>query len=227
MTEQTNVQATSEVWVRKTHHSEKRTVEQYYPLINKLANKFMVRVMATGAPYDLDDIEQELALTFVRCDQSYDDEKGASFINFFIQASWKNLQRLVTRDEQAVLHGSVLHPDQRADDEEGESLWAVIASDELTPEELVTYADSTDKLVKALSADARQLLECVINPPEVVLNQFDKYQRGAQLRRNAGYATRARKELTLSFVASLMEIHPSVARRSRHEIERKAQLFLG
>lgn len=205
-----------------------RSIEQFWPMINRYTYKFHQRAVGLGSPLDYDDVRQELCLTFTKCKASYDETKGASFMNFVISAWFNEMNRIFRKDQRNREEGLTLHAVQGGDDEESYNLFDVVDSGWATPEQNLEALSSIEFTLNGLSDQARVLVETLLNPPESVCEQYDLRECGVDQRRADESGTlRHVKQLNLNFLFKLFDIPADVARRLQREIEQKTTVAFG
>ncbi len=215
----------SDVYQRKARNQRaERTIEGFTPLINKYAYKFHTRAAGLGCALDLDDIKQELSITFLKCVQSYDEAKGASFMNFVISAWFNEMNRLMRKDQSNREVGYTMGASTIDDDGE-ESIGGMfdrVDSGWATPEQNMEASQSLSALLDTLSPPARMLVETLIEPPEAVCRQFELQERGAKsIRDTFNIRVRATLQMNLGFLFDLFSVPANQARALQKEIHEK------
>lgn len=202
-----------------------RTLEQFTPLINKYAFKFHRRAAGLGCAMDLDDIKQELSIVFLRCRDAYDETKGASFMNFTITAMYREMNRLMGRDQRNAELFPTIRQHQVSDDGDdyNESIFDRVDSGWASPEQNFEAIQAYEELLTSLSEPARILVESVVNPSPQILDQFRMQEDGAKQLREIGLSdsVRASRILNMNFLFNLFGIPRDAATKLRAEISQK------
>lgn len=206
----------------QTNQDAARTIEQFTPMINKYAFKFLQRANGLGASMDLDDIRQELSLIFIRCTRSYDETKGGSFMNFVISAWFNEMNRLMRKDQRNVNVGHTLSDSQWGEDDEqmDGSIFDRVDSGAPTPEQNVEALQLLNATLNGLSAPARTLVSALLDPPDELCRQFEIQASGIKERRDRNVTNRnAYTQMNLRFLFEVFGIPRVPAMNLKQEIE--------
>lgn len=202
-----------------------RTLERYTPLIKKLAYKAHIRAAAIGAPYDEEDLQQEIALVFFKALETYSETAGRSFINYLINGAYMRINSLLRPHETQAKHAFTVSGDSMLKSEDGDrsGVWGNIEDGSLArPLDMIEGNDFavwlTDPSKSELSDTAAAVVSLIVSQPDVLERQFQAYQRGNEFLREAGHRTRCAPNLTLPLVLQMLGFDPYKARAVVHEV---------
>lgn len=197
---------------------------QYEKLFHKMTGMAMRRALAAGIPLEAEDVQQELAMSYLRCRDQYKPDGGANFMTFLIAAAWRNLERSIfahyTRRKAAGV--KVYNDDLTAD---GGSVWDITPGSDAMPDEVLEGQDLMRWLLGRLSADAKAIVTILLSDDDLLHEQLAAFNRGvAEVRAQeqaAGPGVRSRgyTQVNFSYVVQLLGLGPRRASVARREIE--------
>jgi hypothetical protein len=195
-------------------------LKQWTPLVEKYTRKCAMRASAMSAPFDQEDIRQELHLTLIKCVDAYDESKGVKFITYVHTAFFHEMNRMFRTIDRNAEHGFTVSGDSLLRGEEGdEAVWEhleddtlVSALDRIDGEQFLVYLQ--DKLSDMALVVARLLLD----PPPFLEREFQLYTEGLTLVHNEGTRVRRPSEISPSFIAKLLEVEPRRMKKVCDEI---------
>lgn len=209
----------TEKWKRNAESQEKpRTVEQFLPLISKMARKFMARAIAIQSPLDEDDYKQELAATLLRCKASYDPDKGASFMNFFIQSGYRNLARMHRRDFMNAACAQTISLNQSINDDR-QDIGDIISDGAASQDDLLLGEEFLRYIIAKVSDRTAHLIELLLKCPDILTKQFEAYHTGMDRVRDSGVALKRHRGFDLAFVCHLSGLKPKETKAVLREVE--------
>jgi DNA-directed RNA polymerase specialized sigma24 family protein len=197
-------------------------MKQYEPLIGKLALQVYRRVQGAGLRgIDLDDVKQEIRITWYKAEQSWSPDKGANFQTFFRRAVYLNVNRWL--DGMAGDVGTVSLDDQVGDDGET-TRHEMIADDAVRIDTLYEERQVLERVLQLLKPEARMLLQLVVSPPPELFEGVTALQARAAHGRACGFGnTNAPSRPTLHMIADLLGLSRTVRQRVYREIEDAAR----
>lgn len=206
-------------------------MSQYDALFTKLSHQAFRRVLACGAPFEIEDLKQELAICYLRCVEAYDPNGGANFMTFLIAAWWFNFTRLLTPYERVHKAAPVVSGDTpRSNDGERFTLWDYLPGDCATPDQYLEGQDLFDAIMQHGGDTARMLVAALVAQPDLIFDQLEALQEGAARARSAGadepgVPQRGYEQVNFSYLGRLFKLSRSKVLRARHEVERAVQLY--
>lgn len=201
-------------------------MEQFTPLIAKMAYMAYARAMGMGLPIDVDDLKQELAVTYLQCAKTYDATKGAKFMTFFIAAGWRNIEKLFYYDAKRRKHALTVSGDAPVSttEEARTSLWELVSSGEPTPEQYLEGQDLFNSIMGDVSDIARSMVWIMVTQPDLVHEQLELLNEGAEQVRKENYIEegvrrRGYEHVSFTYLARLFNLSPRETARVRREVE--------
>lgn len=167
------------------HKTDNDHFEGYIRLLHNIARKGFARAQSAGMSLSYEDILGELQLAYVRARQSYDQSRGA-FSTYLTYACLSHLNRLIEHEERATTRLGLISVEIEQDDGEESSLYEVIASEELTPDEVAEREDYAKKMLETLSVPARLIVTYLMEPPTALKRELEAVDENSELRKLAG-----------------------------------------
>lgn len=162
-------------------------------LVKQVAWKGYQRLIAIGATMEFDDLVQELSVTFVRAYDKFDESNGAKFSTYFVHAAYNDLNKLAKRIEaERVDLGMRSIEEIDALVGEGGSLAERVASEAMTPEEIVERDSAIREIESRLTPVAALVMHWIIDPPDFLERELQAQQAHADYARSRGIAKRNR-----------------------------------
>jgi len=188
-----------------------RTVEQFKPLIKKLAYRAVSRAVSANIFLEVEDMEQELSILFLKTVKTYDENAGRSFINYFISGAYWRINHIIKGLVIRCADNITISGDSMRAEEGEYDIWDSLVCEGPTPEDLVLEQEFRDEVRQALDGKALQFYDLLTNPPQELLDEFDNARLGAAEMRTKGERVRMPQELNWAF---LTKIFPTSADES-------------
>lgn len=99
----------------RSHQNDAAALEQWKPLIHKMAFKAARRAAAIDVPMSHDDFVQELSITVLRCHDSFNPDLGVKMITFLYRAIYNELNKIFDRETAGRMVSIKSEPDTDAD----------------------------------------------------------------------------------------------------------------
>lgn len=193
--------------------------------IRALAFKGLQRAHAAGyRTLQLEDVEQEMAITWIAAAERFDASHGVAFSTYFQTAVWQNFNRWLERELRVVhqtpisldLGGSLLCSTNDQD------LHGVLADpDQVLPEETVIMAERRRRVMNSrkLSPLALKFLELLDNPPPELHQEVDRLRTRVEHARTRGHqAPGVPRQITRDQIAELMGLSRTERKRIYGEL---------
>jgi DNA-directed RNA polymerase specialized sigma24 family protein len=180
--------------------------QSYLPLVRSLAKKILARMRAAGcASARLEDIEQEIAVTWCQARDGYDPSKGAAFSTYFVRAVWFNVNRWI--DEEIGQHHLAPRSLDEPVGEEGDMVRHELVPDRAEPVDLALgNRERFARVLDRLSPMARRFVELLDSPPPALYRQLDALKARAEFGRSRGLPSQAPRHITASIVMRAMGV---------------------
>lgn len=159
--------------------------EDYHRFIMQCARKGVRRLQAAGCnAVDLEDVQQQMAVTFVMCAERFKPELGYPFLAFFKRALWHNFNRFVEEQVQNIVNP--LSFDMPLQEGDG-TLSEIIPDTQIVPvDEMIEREQARRRNLNKLSPVARRVVEMIENPPKEVTEQVHALRAKAEFARQRG-----------------------------------------
>lgn len=162
-------------------------------LVRQVAWKGYQRLVAIGAVLEFEDLVQELSITFMRAYDKFDEANGAKFSTYFMHAAYNDLNKIARRHEIERVDMGVRSMEEIDDlAGEGGSIAERIASDAMTPEEIVERDSAMREIEANLTPVAALVVRWIIDPPDFLERELQAHQAHADYARSRGVAKRNR-----------------------------------
>lgn len=191
----------------RSHQEGVAALEQWKPLIEKMAFKAARRAAAIKSPLDVDDFRQELQMTVLRALDSYDADKGAKFITFLHSAFFHEINKLLRRDHTNCQFGYTISGDTAYDnDGEGtDQVWDGVEDDQhRSGENEYMDAQLMDHVLKSVSPEASAVLQMLTSGDEIVSHQLEAYNYAVELDASEGGIRRLSLDMNFQFICKLL-----------------------
>ncbi len=186
----------------------------YERLVHQCARKGYSRLKAAGChSVDLEDVVQEMRITFEGCRLRFDRDKGVEFSTYLYRAIWQNFNRFA----DAMISGSgPVSLDTSGALEEG-GLHEVIADDRDGPEDVFEQRQRRERALKRLKPLTRRVVEFLDDTPQEMLEGLRALQAKAQwVQERTGRSRLIPRTVSLTFVMNMM----GLSQRQRVELRR-------
>jgi len=205
----------------RSHQADVAALEQWKPLIEKMAFKAARRAAAIKSPLDVDDFRQELQMTVLRAMDSYDESKGAKFITFLHSAFYHEINKLLRRDHTNCQFGYTISGDTAFDNEgEGtDQVWDGVEDDQnRSAENEYMDAELMDHVLNSVSAETGAILQMLTSGDEIVANQLEAYNYGVESDAAQGGIRRLSLDLNFPFICKLLGFSHAKMTRYANEV---------
>ena len=195
--------------------------------IRSFAWKVLRRAYAAGArTVQIQDIEQELSLAWVKAAQGFDPERGVLFKTYLMNG----MKQHINRWADVEIGASRFAPyslDKTMIEGEGEEFHEIIADQSESPEEICHNVRFRQTLSHMLSEKAELFLRLLEDPPPEVVEVFRALQAKAQFARQRGMSCFVNKTITEAMIFDLMGIGAAERYKIRKEIKRAVEKVKG
>lgn len=177
------------------------------------------RSKRAGSALDIEDMMQEVAITFVRAREKFDPARGVAFSTYLWRAAQNDLGRLA---QDARLHTThTVSIDGAADSDT--ALHDILCDlDQEAVEDRLQRRERAAQNVAALSDDARLIVRLLERPPPALLREVDRARAFSCICRKRGYASPVVK-LGVTFIGQSLGFDDMRARRVARELRRVAE----
>jgi len=188
--------------------AQKLAQDEFYEankgLIHKFCGQAMRRVAHAGISLDYTDLYQSACEAFLRCYAGYNPELG-KFSTYFWRAAQHNINALVgPLAEERLKHGTVSVEEMSSHDGEELSMEEVLLKDITDPESVAAVHEYLAFLDEKLSPLAKLILNWLVEPPEDLMDAFDRQAAHAAFARSIGIARRAATDLSVTSIGDYM-----------------------
>lgn len=195
--------------------------------IQTVARKNLWRVRAAGLPYEVEDLVQDLAMTWMEADKHYREEAGASFRTYLARAMSNRITALVGRNKKRneIVIGSI---DNEIGDETRKTFADVVSDQKDQIDTVMMFAENYDRVMARLSDRARKYVELLLQPPLEIYALIEARRARYVYARERGIKSHAQPGVvTGSIIFDLMgAAHPervAISREIRSVIEGVSQ----
>lgn len=179
---------------------------------------------------DVEDIEQEVWITWLRCRERFDpqNDAGSGFVNYFANAAHFNMQRVLSRtvrDTVEIAPVSV-HSFQDEDGTPFDDCTLRIGSDDLTPERYAQGKAMLEQVWNRFSEVTRYVLTMQLNPPKDLLDYAEAISALQQIEVSIGVRSKTcRKDVSLRLIVRYLGLPNSWYRTILDELESAKRLM--
>lgn len=156
-----------------THPNFEAFYKDNIGLVHKVARKVHSRTLAIGAAIEYVDLVQEASITMMKAYELFDPTLGFRFSTYYMRAAFNQLNRMVdSYQKDASILG--VFSMSAAVNEDGDELngETTIDGDHPTPEQVLESKQMVDFIQKKLSPLALTILDCMVNPPELLEQEW-------------------------------------------------------
>lgn len=201
----------------KGARSNPKTLKQYEKLIGSMAYKAAVRASAMGIQMTKEDFAQELAISFLVSSRDWNENKNASFMNFFITRGWWVVNKFFVSAERRGQTFSNLSIDR--DGSEDDSLHELINSGAGNPQQELEVEESIWAIRALLKGNSLAIFNILMDPPQLVVEQLMLKTIGAELDRECGGSSRSYPELDVRFLCTLFGLSKSECYKVKYDFD--------
>lgn len=176
--------------------------------VHTIARKCYGRLQRMGAALDYDDVFGDVRIAFLEAHQKFDPAKGFEFNTYFARSAYNRLNRVAeTVEEERITNGVRSFEELTTDDD----MHAIerIACEAVTPEEWSEQreaAEAMEQVVAGLSPIAGLIVEWIVRPPKLLLEEIAKHQAHAKHIRDLGQHTASHAGVNVSFIGKVLQL---------------------
>lgn len=188
--------------------------DKHQGLMHKLTKQAFARASAAGMGLDYEDIMSEVQMAWLSASRSYDQSKGA-FSTYLTMIGRQHINKFLEREERSTTRLGKISASIVTPEDTDSSLFDVLPSNDLTPEEELEREQHAAKVMANASPEARLVMKFVLNPPPVVQAEIAAQEAHAAL-------TNSKRDESLliirRLVVKLMGLSDLQANRLRSEL---------
>lgn len=206
----------------RSHQNDVAALEQWTPLIHKMAYKAARRAAAIGVPISADDFVQELSITVLKCHDSYNPEVGAKMITFLHRAMYNEINKLLKRDSDNVKAGFTVSGDTTwvGDDGQGDSAWDYVEDDQQrSPENAFMDGELIAWVYQKIGSEAAAVLQILQSGNQFVAQQLAAYNTGVEQEAMTGGLRRLSLDMNFPFICKLLGFNHTKQAKLAQEIQ--------
>lgn len=198
-------------------------------LIDSFAWKVVRRMHAAGArAVDIADIQQELAIVWIKAVERWNPEQGVPFGAFLTNGMKHHVNRWASREVGASQFAPYsLDTMQTSTEDEQQGLHEVVADDTENPEETCHYKMMRAEIGRYLSPMADLFIRMLEEPPKELVDVFRAKQAKAAYARSRGIPCFEYRTISESLVFDLMGVGPYERKLIRQEIKKAVDRVKG
>lgn len=200
----------------------KHDFNDYKLLVGQQAMKGYKRLLANGVSADFEDVYQQMSLTFCVASDKFDPERGFEFSTYLVRAIWIEFNKFA---ESQINHRQhIMSADRFGDDEEGHSLYDVMPSSSMTPDEEVELRLTNERKFEKLSPHAKNVLTALISPSAELDDEWKAKKAHQMQGRKLGVSSRRLPDdMNFTFLYDQLK----VPARRRADIKRELSSAFG
>lgn len=206
----------------RSHQNDVAALEQWTPLIHKIAFKAARRAAAIGSPHSHDDFAQELQITVLKCHDQFNPDLGVKMITYLHRAMYNEVNKILRRDSDNVQAGFTVSGDSTwaGDDGQGEAAWDYIEDDcQRSPEHAFMDGELVDWVHDQISNEASAVLHMLQSGNQFLANQLHAYNAGVEMEAAEGGLRRMSLDMNFSFVCKVLGFNHGKQTRLAQEIQ--------
>ena len=191
----------------RSHQADVAAIEQWTPLIYKIAYKAARRAAAIGVPISQEDFVQELSITVLKCHDSFNPEFGVKMITFLHRAMYNEVNKLLKKDSANTEFGFKVSGDTTwdSDGDGADSAWDYVEDDqERSPENSVMDKELIDWVHQNIDAEASAILKILYSGHQLVSQQLHAYNDGIAEEAQLGGIRRLPMDMNFNFICRLL-----------------------
>jgi len=177
--------------------------------LHRLALRFYSRAAAMGVGMDLDDVRQELAMSYVRARAAWKPEKGVRFTTYFQTACMNNFNALMEKRGKEITHLGLISTEtlrqSNMETEDGDVMEFITQDEgeEESHESRMIRAEEIRERLAALTPNSKRLISALLVAERSQDDAIVKLRDLAdQLGIKGAELTRVRKEIKVNFGVS-------------------------
>jgi DNA-directed RNA polymerase specialized sigma24 family protein len=212
----------------RQHESDVAALEQWNPLVHKIAHKAARRAAAIGVPIGHDDFVQELRIVVLKCQDSFNPELGVKMITFLHRAMYNEVNKLLGRDQRNVQAGFTISGDTTWSNEDGagESAWDYVEDDlQRSPQALIEDTDLIGWVHNKISPQASAVLHILQSGHPFVGQQLRAYNDAIAAEALSGGMRRIPLDMNFTFVCKLLGFTNGKMNKLALEIENAVNTY--
>jgi len=211
-------------------------VAQYYNenvgLVHAVTKKGFARLQKAGVAMDYEDVFQEMSVVFVKACEGFQADKGFKFSTYFFIAAQNKLASWTKKIIEERLVHKVVSIEEMNHNHGGEELdlESILPGDRTTPEDIASAKQCVADLAKSLSPVAAQIIEWMVEPPQALLDEFNRLEAHAAFARSIGFEQRFSAQLSPRYVGQflvLLGVSDTQVKSALREIKSYAQNQIG
>lgn len=191
--------------------------EDHQGLIRMLAQKCWGRMQAANTPVEVEDIIQQMSLTYVKCLETFKPENGVTFTAYFGRSCINNFNKWAEKQiaEQTTL--GLVRFEELSGEDEGSSYDFIDheGSESMNPETILMRKQEAARGIRDLSPTHRAIVRELLEPSEALMALFEADNRARETR-----GANPKKEPTFAFVCNALNM-------SRADIANAREAFDG
>lgn len=229
----------------RSHQQDEAALAQWTPLINKLAYKASQRAAAIGLPMEHGDWVQELSITVLKCQDSFDPELGVKMITFLHTSMFNEINKVFAKEEtrrridahcEEYIDGEGKTQKRKVNDlgfnisgdttwdSDGtpESIWDHVEDESASPEEYAEDTQLMDFVHAKVDDEASAVLTLLESNHPFITAQLRAYNVAVEAEALAGGIRRFSLDMDFAFICKLLGYSPS--KQSRLSAQVKAAI---
>lgn len=191
----------------RSHQNDVAALEQWTPLIHKIAFKAAQRAAKIKVPLTKDDFVQELSITVLRCHDGFDPEQGVKMITYLYRSMYNEVNKLM-RDasaEAAAGYRTVSGDTTWSGDDGDDSAWDYVEDDQQrSPENSFMDGELIDFVHDQLDPEASAVLQMLQSGNQFVAHQLRAYNDGVADEAAAGGIRKLPLDMNFAFICKLL-----------------------
>lgn len=191
----------------RSHQADVAALEQWTPLIYKLAFKAARRAAAIGVPISQEDFVQELSITVLKCHDSFNPDFGVKMTTFLHRAMFNEINKLLKRDSANTQYGYKVSGDTTWDGEGdvADSAWDYVEDDqERSPENCVMDKELIQWVHDNVDGEASAILTMLNSGNDLIAQQLRAYNDGIAEEAMLGGIRRIPLDMNFGFICKLL-----------------------
>lgn len=195
------------------------SLEDNMGLVHTESMKIYKKMIAIGCnDYEYDDVLQLGMMTFVRATERYDENNGAKFSTYYVNAMRNEGLKLIEKYNTTVRTVSV----DAFEDNEGDEFdaYSLMPSEMATPEEHVVRVDYARHVMATLKPMTRTVLRCLVKPPYRIKLVFERYQDYIIRANSEGASMQVPKEIDINFICKCYRMSRTETDRVKDELRK-------
>lgn len=175
--------------------------------VHQIARRCYGRLLEIEASTQYDDVFADVREAFLLAHAKFDPDMGYAFTTYFGTAAYNRINRGAKSSEEERENGVMSLDGLGAD--EGSSILETIASDAMTPEEILDRqqcAVQMERVVQGMSPLAALIVEWIVSPPAALLEEIRKNQAHCDYSRSIGVRARCSAGVNIGFICRFIRL---------------------